>query len=194
MTDETETTKKPRTLLVALPLAITLALTGLFYVGLKSGDHSVIPSALIGHRAPATELPPLEGLGVPGLDSSKFMGNVTLVNVFSSWCGPCHEEHPVLLELAKDKRFSLSAINYKDRPEDARRFLASLGNPFEALGVDEKGRATIDWGVYGVPETFLVGRDGTIVYKHVGPVTPKALKERIMPQIEKALAAPAPSS
>lgn len=188
MTDEAGNNR--RRFLLVLPLAITLALGGLFYAGLRSGrDLTVLPSALIGMSAPQTQLPPLEGLGLPGLDSSQFKGRVTLVNVFASWCGPCREEHPLLMKLAEDKRFTLSAINYKDRPEDARRFLAGLGNPFAELGVDEKGRTTIDWGVYGVPETFLVGRDGTILYKHVGPVTPRALQEGLMPEIEKALAA-----
>lgn len=194
MTSEAGTARKPRKLFVLLPLAVFLALAGVFLMQLYSGrDISVIPSALIGAPAPATDLPPLENLGLPGLDSKDFIGKVTLVNVFASWCGPCREEHPVLMALAQDKRFAISALNYKDRPEDARRFLVDLGNPFGALGVDEKGRTAIDWGVYGVPETFLVGKDGTILYKHVGPLTPGAVKDRLLPEIEKALAAPGPA-
>lgn len=195
MTSQVETPKKPRKLFVLLPLAVFLALAGVFLMQLYSGrDISAIPSALIGSPAPATDLPPLESLGLPGLDSNDFIGKVTLVNVFASWCGPCREEHPVLMALAQDKRFGISALNYKDRPEDARRFLVDLGNPFGALGVDEKGRTAIDWGVYGVPETFLVGKDGTILYKHVGPLTPGAVKDKLLPEIEKALASPGPAS
>lgn len=191
MTSEAEMPRKPRKIFVLLPLAVFLALAGVFLMQLYSGrDISVIPSALIGSPAPATDLPPLENLGLPGLASKDFLGKVTLVNVFASWCGPCREEHPVLMALAEDKRFAISALNYKDRPEDARRFLADLGNPFGALGVDQKGRTAIDWGVYGVPETFLVGKDGTILYKHVGPLTPGAVKDKLLPELEKAIAAP----
>ena len=114
---------------------------------------------------------------------------MTLVNVWASWCAPCRQEHPVLLGLTGDDRFVLAGLNYKDRPENARRFLGELGNPFRAIGVDKSGRTAIDWGVYGVPETFLVGRDGTILYKHVGPLTPAAVAEELMPAVERALAA-----
>ncbi len=128
---------------------------------------------------------------MPGLNSSDFLGKVTLVNVWGSWCVPCRQEHPLLLELSKDNRFTLAGLNYKDRPENARRFLGELGNPFHAIGVDDAGRTAIDWGVYGVPETFLVGQDGKILYKHVGPLTPEAIARELMPQIEAAAAAPA---
>ncbi len=186
-----EAPKKPRRLFVLLPLAAFLALAAVFLMQLFSGrDISVVPSALIGSPAPQTKLPPLEGIDLPGLDSSTFAGKVTLVNVFASWCGPCREEHPVLMALAQDSRFDIAALNYKDRPENARRFLGELGNPFRAIGSDETGRTAIDWGVYGVPETFLVGKDGKILYKHVGPLTPEAVSGQLLPQIEKALAAP----
>ncbi|TIU73918.1 MAG: DsbE family thiol:disulfide interchange protein, partial [Mesorhizobium sp.] len=122
--------------------------------------------------------------------SKQFAGKVTLVNVFASWCGPCRDEHPVLLALSQDKRFVIAALNYKDQPENARRFLGNLGNPFQAIGVDPTGRAAIDWGVYGVPETFVIGRDGKISYKHVGPLTPGSAQTLLLPEIEKALAAP----
>src|SRR5690606_28794943 len=98
--------------------------------------------------------------------------------------------HPVLLALAGDKRYALVALNYKDKPQNARRFLGDLGNPFSAIGVDETGRTAIDWGGYGVPGTFLTGKDGRIAYKHVGPLTPDSARDRLLPQIEKALAAP----
>jgi cytochrome c biogenesis protein CcmG/thiol:disulfide interchange protein DsbE len=185
-----EAPKRPRRLFVLLPLATFLALAAVFMMQLFSGrDISVVPSALIGSPAPRTKLPPLEGVDLPGLDSAAFAGRVTLVNVFASWCGPCREEHPVLMALAQDRRFDIAALNYKDRPENARRFLGELGNPFGAIGSDETGRTAIDWGVYGVPETFLVGRDGRILYKHVGPLTPEAVSGQLLPQIEKALAA-----
>jgi cytochrome c biogenesis protein CcmG/thiol:disulfide interchange protein DsbE len=114
---------------------------------------------------------------------------VTLVNVWASWCAPCREEHPLLLALSQDKRFSIAGLNYKDKAENARRFLGSLGNPYSAIGVDSAGRTAIDWGVYGVPETFLVGRDGKIAFKHVGPLTEQVVTGSLLPQIEKALAA-----
>lgn len=172
-----------------LPLVLFLALAAVFLAQLLSGrDTSVVPSALIGKPAPETKLPPLEGVGLPPLDSSAFAGKVTLVNVWASWCAPCRAEHPVLMELARDERIVIAGLNYKDRPENARRFLGELGNPFDAIGVDQAGRDTIDWGVYGVPETFLVGPDGTILYKHVGPLTPQSVASELMPAIDAALA------
>jgi cytochrome c biogenesis protein CcmG/thiol:disulfide interchange protein DsbE len=191
MSMETETPVPPRRrLFVLLPLLIFFGLAGLFLSQLLSGrDVSEVPSALIGQPAPQTNLPALEGSNLPGLDSKLFAGKVTLVNVFASWCAPCREEHPVLLALAQDKRFVMAALNYKDRPENARRFLGDLGNPFQAIGVDEAGGTAIDWGVYGVPETFVIGKDGKIAYKHVGPLTPETVQTLLLPQIDKALAA-----
>lgn len=176
--------------LALLPLALFLALAAVFFAQLLSGrDVSVVPSALIGAEAPQTPLPPLEGTGLPGLDPAQFEGRVTLVNVWASWCAPCRQEHPLLMQLAQDTRIALTGLNYKDRPENARRFLGELGNPYASIGVDGSGRAAIDWGVYGVPETFLVGKDGRIVWKHVGPFTPDSIVTGLMPEIEKALAA-----
>jgi cytochrome c biogenesis protein CcmG/thiol:disulfide interchange protein DsbE len=191
MTTEIQPEKRPVSkLFVFLPLAIFLALAGIFLMQLLSGrDISTVPSALLGEPAPETNLPPLEGMLLPGLDSTKFSGKVTLVNVWGSWCAPCREEHPVLMALAQDKRFEIAGLNYKDQPENARRFLGDLGNPFTAIGVDPVGRTAIDWGVYGVPETFLVGRDGKILFKHVGPLTVDATQRALLPEIEKALAA-----
>jgi cytochrome c biogenesis protein CcmG/thiol:disulfide interchange protein DsbE len=191
MSVQPEANPKPRKVFVLLPLLVFLGLAGVFFARLMSGqDISTVPSALIGQPAPETRLPPLEGVGLPGLDSSAFAGRVTLVNVWSSWCVPCREEHPLLLELSRDDRFTLAGLNYKDRPENARRFLGDFGNPYRAIGVDDTGRTAIDWGVYGVPETYLVGKDGRILYKHVGPLTPQAITGEVMPQIEKAMAAP----
>jgi cytochrome c biogenesis protein CcmG, thiol:disulfide interchange protein DsbE len=182
-----------RRLLLLLPLLAFAALAGLFFYRLGGGDPSRIPSALIGREAPKTELPPLAGLtrdgaAVPGVANATFAGKVSLVNVWASWCVPCHDEVPFLAELAKDSRIQLVGINYKDQPDNARRFLNRYGNPFAATGVDPNGRTAIDWGVYGVPETFVVGRDGRIAYKLVGPITAQNLDAALKPAIEKALA------
>jgi cytochrome c biogenesis protein CcmG/thiol:disulfide interchange protein DsbE len=191
MSAQPETGKGPRRLwLTLLPLAVFLALAGMFLLQLVSGrDVSVVPSALIGAPAPQTPLPPLEGSGLPGLDPSMFEGEVTLVNVWASWCAPCRIEHPLLMQLARDGRFAIAGLNYKDKPTNALRFLGDLGNPYSSIGIDARGRAAIEWGVYGVPETFLVGSDGRILWKHVGPFTPRVVTEELMPRIEEALAA-----
>jgi cytochrome c biogenesis protein CcmG/thiol:disulfide interchange protein DsbE len=164
-------------LLYFLPVAIFAALAILFLVRLFGGDPSRVPSALIGQPVPAFALPPLPGLveegrPVPGLSGADLKGKVTIINVWASWCVPCRQEHPSLVELAKDPSARLAGIDYKDNPENARRFLGALGNPFAAVGADQSGRAAIDWGVYGVPETFIVGPDGTIRHKHIGPLLP----------------------
>jgi cytochrome c biogenesis protein CcmG/thiol:disulfide interchange protein DsbE len=196
MSTATETTGggMRRKLLVALPLILFLALAALFLYRLGAGDPSRIPSALIGREAPQTNLPAVAGLvqdgkPIPGIDGADFKGNITLVNVWASWCVPCHDEVPQLETLAKDKRIRLVGINYKDQPDNARRFIGRYGNPFAAVGADPNGRAAIEWGVYGVPETFVVGRDGRIAHKLVGPITEQNLKAVLMPAIEKALAA-----
>jgi cytochrome c biogenesis protein CcmG/thiol:disulfide interchange protein DsbE len=187
-----DTARKQRNLLVLLPLIVFLALTALFFYRLGGGDPARIPSALIGRPAPATDLPPLPGLErngktVPGLSNATFQGAVTLLNVWASWCVPCHDEAPFLEQLAKDTRIQVVGINYKDSPDNARRFLNRYGSPFVAVGRDDAGRTSIDWGVYGVPETFLIGRDGHIAYKLVGPITADNLTRTLMPEIEKAL-------
>ncbi len=191
---EPSTTDAPqrRSWLMALPLIAFVALAAVFWFRLGSGDPSRIPSALIGRPAPQTPLPQLDGLvaggtQVPGLDPAAFKGKVSVVNVWASWCVPCHDEAPLLTELARDKRLQLVGINYKDAPDNARRFLGRYGNPFGVVGVDSNGRAAIEWGVYGVPETFIVGREGTIVYKMVGPVTPDNIDSVLKVEIDKAL-------
>lgn len=190
MSAEPAAAPRRRAWLVALPLAVFLALATVFFFQLVSGkDAATVPSALIGQKVPETGLPPLDGMNLPGLDSKAMVGKVTLVNVFASWCVPCRQEHPLLLRLAQDDRIAIAGLNYKDAPDNARRFLGELGNPYGAIGIDEKGRAAIDWGVYGVPETFLIGRDGSILYKHVGPISEESLASGLMPEIEKALAA-----
>ncbi|HKS20224.1 MAG TPA: DsbE family thiol:disulfide interchange protein [Bradyrhizobium sp.] len=190
----TDALPRGRRWLVALPLIGFGVLAALFLLRLYGGDPSKIPSALIGRPAPQTSLPPLDGLRqdgaqVPGLDTAMFRGKVSVVNVWASWCVPCHDEAPLLTELGKDKRLQLVGINYKDVPENARRFLGRHGNPFGAVGVDGNGRASIEWGVYGVPETFIVGREGTILYKMIGPVTPANFDRVLKVEIEKALRA-----
>jgi cytochrome c biogenesis protein CcmG/thiol:disulfide interchange protein DsbE len=145
-----------------------------------------IPSALIGTKTPSLNLPPLEGSGLPALTDEAIKGKLTLVNVFASWCIPCREEHPVLKRLAEDGRLNIVAINYKDRPDNARRFLGELGNPYRAIGVDPNGKAAIDWGVYGIPESYLVAPDGTILYKRVGPFDDLSLEQGLLPAMEKA--------
>jgi len=183
-----------RSWLMLLPLVAFMALAALFWLRLGDGDASRIPSALIGHPAPQTALPALEGLAnngtqVPGLDPAAFKGKVSIVNVWASWCVPCHDEALLLTELAKDNRIQLIGINYKDSPDNARRFLGRYGNPFASVGVDGNGRAAIEWGVYGVPETFIVGRDGKIAYKLVGPITPDNIEGVLKAQIGKAVKA-----
>jgi len=180
--------------LMALPLVVFAALAAIFWFRLGSGDPSRIPSALIGRPAPQTPLPPLEGLtnngaAIPGLDPATFKGKVSVVNVWASWCVPCHDEAPLLTELGRDKRLQIVGINYKDAADNARRFLGRYGNPFGIVGVDVNGRASIEWGVYGVPETFIVGREGTIVYKLVGPVTADNINTVLRTEIDKALKA-----
>ncbi len=183
-----------RRIVVLVPLVLFLALVTLLLIGLYLGNPSLIPSALIGRPAPQTHLPPVADLNrngkpVPGLDPANFKGAVTLVNVWASWCVPCRDEVPLLLRLAQDHRVRLVGINYKDEAGNARRFLGHYGNPYAAVGADQSGRAAIEWGVYGVPETYVVGRDARIAYKLVGPITPDNLRSSVRPQIEKALAA-----
>jgi len=159
-----------------IPVAIFGALALVFFYQLVFGDLTDrVESVLIGTPVPDNELAPLEGLtanGVqlPGFSPATFEGEVTLVNVFASWCGPCRDEHPFVEELGRDDRIRIVGMNHTDNPANALAFLARFGNPYDAVGVDPTGRASIDWGVYGVPETFLVDRNGVIRYKLVGPM------------------------
>jgi cytochrome c biogenesis protein CcmG/thiol:disulfide interchange protein DsbE len=192
MTTQQATAPKRRWVL-ALPLVIFAALAALFWFRLGA-DPAKLPSALIGRDAPQTALPALDklvdnGMPVPGLDPAAFKGHVSVVNVWASWCVPCHEEAPLLTQLGRDKRLQLVGINYKDAPDNARRFLGRYGNPFGIVGVDGNGRAAIEWGVYGVPETFIVGRDGKVAYKMVGGVTAENFDSVLKVEIEKALKA-----
>ena len=177
----------------ALPLIAFLALAFLFVLRLQSGDPGVLPSPLVGHPAPAFDLKPLPNSDKPGLSAADLrQGRLTLVNFFASWCGPCRLEHPVLIKIAANEQLKalglrLVGINYKDEPANALTFLGELGNPFAAIGDDITGRVGIDWGVTGVPETFLIRGDGTVAFKYTGPITERVLNETLLPEIEKAL-------
>jgi cytochrome c biogenesis protein CcmG/thiol:disulfide interchange protein DsbE len=175
------------------PLAIFLCLAGLLAFALRGGDPSKLPSALIGKAAPAMELQALEGLtdaaGRPlaGLASSDLArGEVSVVNFWASWCVPCLQELPVLATLKERTGVRVYGINYKDQAAAARRFLGRYGNPYAAVGVDGTGRTAIEWGVYGMPETFIVNGEGRIAHKHVGPITTEALEAKIIPAIRAA--------
>ncbi|MEM5470709.1 DsbE family thiol:disulfide interchange protein [Hoeflea sp. AS60] len=182
-----------RRLIAFLPLVLFVALAGVFLYQLGSGkDASEIPSVLIGTKAPSLSLQPLEGLmadgaPVPALTDAEIKGKLALVNVWASWCVPCRQEHPVLLELSRDPRIKLVGINYKDKNDNALRFLGELGNPFAAVGIDPAGKSAIDWGVYGIPETYLVAPDGEILFKQIGPFTVESLRDKLLPAIEKAM-------
>jgi cytochrome c biogenesis protein CcmG/thiol:disulfide interchange protein DsbE len=170
--------------LYALPALIFIGLAAGFYYGLQI-DSNTLPSALIDKPAPRFELPPLPG-HEPGFSSADLAGHVSLVNTFASWCTPCRAEHPVLQALAATKRVAIYGINYKDKGDAALSWIAALGNPYTRIGADD-GRVGIDWGVYGVPETFIIGPDGIIRYKFIGPITADTLARKIFPEITKLL-------
>jgi len=176
-----------RLALVLLPLVALVALVTVFAVSLDR-DPNLLRSVLIDKPAPAIELAPVAGIDRPGLTADQLRGGVTVVNVFASWCVPCRAEHP-MLEVLKDRaEIRLVGINQKDAAENAAAFLAELGNPYDAIGADANGRASIEWGVYGVPETFVVDRNGVITYKHVGPITAASLEREVLPAIVAAAA------
>lgn len=177
----------------AIPLLVFVAIAGiagkmLYDQDVNGKNISEIPSALIGTKAPSLNLPPLEGANLPALTSAAISGKLTLVNVFASWCVPCRDEHPLLKQLSQDPRIQIVAINYKDKSDNALRFLGELGNPYKAIGIDPNGKAAIDWGVYGIPESYLVAPDGTIVYKRVGPFDAQSIEQGLFPAIDKVLA------
>ncbi len=166
-----------------IPLGF-LFLAAVLLIAIFRGDASIVPSALIGRAVPPFELPALEGTDVPALSSNDFgQGRVIVVNVFASWCVPCRAEHPVLKALASNEHVTLYGLNYKDDAESASRFLRELGNPFQRIGADRSGRVGLDWGVYGVPETYIVDAKGLIAYKHVGPLTAAALEQDFLPAL-----------
>jgi cytochrome c biogenesis protein CcmG/thiol:disulfide interchange protein DsbE len=182
-----ENEERGRRIWLFLPLVLFALLVALFYFRLGVGDPSRIPSALLNKPVPDFSLPAIEGGSGSGLAKADLSRGIHLVNVWASWCGPCRVEHPILMSLAGDQRFDVVGINYKDVPENAARFLGALGNPFAKIGADRDGKVGIDWGVYGVPETFVV-KDGIIVHKFIGPLSEDGLASDLMPAIEKAIA------
>ncbi|MEX3011712.1 DsbE family thiol:disulfide interchange protein [Hoeflea sp. TYP-13] len=191
--DQPVAAKSRRRFIAFVPLIAFVALAAIFFSQLISDrDVSEVPSVLIGTKAPALDLQPLEGLKrhgvqVPALTDAVVEGKVTLVNIWASWCVPCRQEHPLLMALAQDSRINLVGINYKDKTPNALRFLGELGNPYAAVGIDPKGVAAIDWGVYGIPETYLLDKDGNITFKQIGPFSPDSVNDDLIPAIEKAL-------
>lgn len=189
--DDTGATVPPRRFhpLFLLPVALFLGVFAVFALGLRD-DPSLVPSPLIGKPVPVFDLPPVEGRSL-GLSSRDLRGRVSLVNVFASWCVSCREEHSLLLQLRQSGIVPIEGLDYKDRPADAARWLAAIGDPYTRIGADTDGRAAIDWGVYGVPETFVVDRRGIIAYKQIGPVTPAILERTILPMLAQLRQGPA---
>jgi cytochrome c biogenesis protein CcmG, thiol:disulfide interchange protein DsbE len=175
-----------RIVLLLSPLLVLVALVAVFALNIDR-DPSLVRSVLIDKPAPDITLASVEGLNLPGLDDTLLKGQVSLVNVFASWCVPCRAEHPYLMRLATEAEVQMLGINQKDAPENAEKFLAELGNPYDAVGGDDNGRVSIDWGVYGVPESFVVNAQGVITYKHVGPITADSYPE-VLAAIAKARA------
>lgn len=165
-----------------LPLAVFGLLAMVLGLGL-SLDPREVPSPLIGKPVPEFELPAVRGR-TQGLATRNLVGQVSLLNVFASWCVACREEHPILVDLARRQVVPIYGLNYKDKPADAERWLDQWGDPYTRTGADVDGRVAIDWGVYGVPETFLVGPDGRIAYKHIGPMTPAFVRDKLLPMIQ----------
>lgn len=171
-----------------IPVAAFLLLAAIFgrslyTAGVEGRQASDLPSALIDKPAPDFNLPPVAGTG-KGFKRADLGGRVSLVNVWASWCVPCRQEQPVLMRLAR-MGVRIWGINYKDQPENARRFLDELGNPYKAVGADRTGRTAIDWGVYGYPETFVVDAGGRIRYRHVGPIMAHDLETKILPMLKR---------
>ncbi len=192
-------------LTMLLPVAVFAGLAGLLFVALYKPDRDTLPSMLIGEPVPAFDLEALPGRGLAtngratdgaaadGLSAELLgQGQVTLVNFWASWCAPCRVEHPLLMELGRLDGVTLHGVNYKDNPAKALQFLTALGDPYRRIGVDDTGRTAIDWGVYGVPETYLVDGTGTVIYRHVGPLTEEAWRKTLLPLVEQARASTLP--
>jgi len=166
-----------------IPLLVFVVMAVFLGIGLTMNPRD-IPSPLIGKPVPEFTLPAVKGRTL-GLASADLRGQVSIVNVFASWCVACREEHPILMGLSQKGIVPIHGLNYKDKPDDAQAWLDQLGDPYTRTGADISGRVAIDWGVYGVPETFVIDREGRIAYKHIGPVTPEALRDTILPLIGK---------
>ncbi|GBD44777.1 Thiol:disulfide interchange protein CycY [bacterium HR40] len=183
-TDRLAARPQRRLWLYLLPLALFAVVAGFLAYGLTR-DARVLPSALIDRPAPEFALPPIPGRDTHGFARTDLGGEPQLVNVWASWCVPCRAEHPLLTRLAREEGVIVDGINYKDQTEDARAFLTKLGDPFRYIGQDRDGRVAIEWGVYGVPETFVIDREGRIRYRHVGPLTPRDVEDRILPLLRE---------
>lgn len=181
-----------RRLVFLVPVILFVGLTMALAWGLTR-DPQQIPSALIGKPVPQFDLPPVQGRSL-GLSSAGLEGEVSLVNVFAFWCIACRAEHPLFMRLKADGAVPIHGLNYKDKPADAAQWLDTLGDPYTRTGADLDGRVAIDWGVYGVPETFVVSAEGRIVHKHIGPLTQKDLDETILPMIEALRRGETPSA
>ena len=171
-------------LLMLLPPALFAGLAGLFLAGNFRDDRDALPSAREGQGAPAVMLTQL-GDDAPFTDETLRSGEVSLVNYWASWCAPCRAEHPLLEEMAEEG-IPIYGVNYRDDPDRAMAFLRELGNPFEAMGADASGRMALDWGLYGVPETYVIAGDGTVMLRFAGPITRDVLENRIRPAMERA--------
>lgn len=189
LSEETRTTApagagRRRIWLYLLPLAVFAAAAVFLAWGLTR-DARVLPSALIDRPAPEFALPPIPGRDDHGFSRADLGGEPMLVNVWASWCVPCRAEHPIITRLAEEEGVIVHGINYKDQPADAKAFLDQLGDPFRYIGQDRDGRVGIEWGVYGVPETFVIDRDGRIRYRHVGPMMPRDIERTILPLLRE---------
>lgn len=178
-----------RRIAVLLPVVVLALLVGMMAALLtdseRNNDPSRLPSPLVGKPAPAIALPGIDGGLESGFSNADLLGKVSMVNIFASWCVPCLAEHPLITRLA-ESGVPVYGINYRDKAEDATRWLTRHGNPYTAIGFDPDARASLEWGVTGVPETFIIDRNGTIAYKHTGPITVDALEKRILPELRKA--------
>lgn len=185
MTEQEKAKPKARIWTSILPLFIFLGIAGASYslLSTEGRDVSALPSALLDKPAPNLGVPELKGLTtngqqIPGMTQDMFKDKISIVNVFASWCVPCRQEHPQIIELGKDDRLQIVGINQRDSTKNALGFLQELGNPYDVVGVDRSGRASIEWGVYGVPETFIVNHQGRIIFKHVGPISLRDLEKK----------------
>ena len=173
-----------RRLLYLLPVTLFVAVAAYFFAALNpKHDPSILPSALIGKPAPSFDLAGLPGRS--GLDFAAIKGHVALVNFFASWCEPCRDEEPLLMRLAKDDNVPLYGIAYKDAPQDTIQYLQQLGDPYRAIGLDENGRTAINFGLYGVPETYVIDKAGRIQHRFVGPLTETDVAQTLLPLLQK---------
>ena len=186
MNDTAQAAQSPRPVVKRLrlwPLAIFLALAVLLGVGLTLNPRE-IPSPLLNRPVPKFELPPVKGRTL-GLSSADLRGEVAIVNVFASWCTACRDEHPLWMQLSASRIVPVHGLNYKDQPDDAAHWLDTFGDPYTRTGADIDGRVAIDWGVYGVPETYLIDQNGHIVFKQIGAVNARVLEETLLPLIAR---------